>query len=85
VLAGALRLWAVSASVEQGAGSIVVRAPSGAALRIVAEAPHGWMVFRDAHLLGVHAGLPGLLRTVRQELAPHATRGRLIIGSQGLA
>jgi hypothetical protein len=28
-----------------------------------------------------HAGLPGLLRTLRLELAPEAPRGRLIIAS----
>ena len=81
VLSGALRVWAVSASVEEQSGAIVV----GEDLRIVPEAPHGWMVFRDAQLLGAHAGLPGLLRTLRQELAPNAPAGRLIIGSQSLA
>jgi hypothetical protein len=39
-------------------------------------------VFRDGQLLASHAGLPGLLRTLRQELAPEAPRGRLIIGSR---
>ncbi len=43
------------------------------------------MVFRGEHLLGAHAGLPGLLRTLRHELAPNAPAGRLIIGSQSLA
>ena len=81
VISGALRVWAVSASVEEQSGAIVV----GEDLRIVPEAPHGWMVFRDAQLLGAHAGLPGLLRTLRQELAPNAPAGRLIIGSQSLA
>lgn len=85
VLSGALRVWGVSAGVEQHPGAIVVRTASGEALRIVPDAPHGWMVFRDAHLLGAHAGLPGLLRTLRQELAPQAAAGRLIIGSQSLA
>ncbi|HJS37874.1 MAG TPA: hypothetical protein VJ789_07055 [Burkholderiales bacterium] len=81
VISGALRVWAVSASVEEQSGAIVV----GEDLRIVPEAPHGWMVFRDAQLLGAHAGLLGLLRTLRQELAPNAPAGRLIIGSQSLA
>ena len=84
-LSGALRVWAVPASVEEHPGCIVVRAASGDALRIVPDAPHGWMVFRGAHLLGAHAGLPGLLRTLRQELAPQAAAGRLIIGTQSLA
>jgi hypothetical protein len=80
VLCGALRLWAVPGSVEEQSGAIVVRGR----LRIVPDAPHGWMVFRGEHLLGVHAGLPGLLRALRQELAPEAPRGRLIIGEQSL-
>ena len=84
VLSGALRLWAVPASVEEHPGCIVVRAASNEALRVVPDAPHGWMVFRGEHLLGVHAGLPGLLRTLRQELAPGIAGARLIIGSQSL-
>jgi len=81
VLSGALRVWAVSASVEERSGAIVV----GEHLRIVPDLPHGWMVFRGEHLLGAHAGLPGLLRTLRHELAPNAPAGRLIIGLQSLA
>ena len=81
VLSGALRVWAVSARVEEQSGAIVV----GEQLRIVPDLPHGWMVFRGEHLLGAHAGLPGLLRTLRHELAPNAPAGRLIIGSQSLA
>ena len=81
LLSGALRVWAVSASVEEESGAIVV----GEHLRIVPDLPHGWMVFRDEHLLGAHPGLPGLLRTLRHELAPNAPAGRLIIGSQSLA
>jgi hypothetical protein len=80
VLSGALRVWGVSACLEEQPGAIVV----GEHLRIVPEAPHGWMVFRGEHLLGVHAGLPGLLRTLRQELAPGIAGARLIIGSQSL-
>jgi hypothetical protein len=76
VLSGALRVWAVPASVEERPGAIVV----GERLRIVPDAAQGWKVFRDEHLLAVHAGLPGLLRTLRQELAPGFANGRLIIG-----
>ena len=80
VLSGALRLWGVSASVEAEAqGELIVRAPS-MTLRIVP----GWLVFRDGELLATHAGLPGLLRSLRDELAPQAPRGRLIVGSQTL-
>ena len=70
VIAGALRLWGVTGRVE---------------LQIVPVEPHGWLVFRDGELLASHAGLPGLLRTLRHELAPNAPAGRLIIGSQSLA
>jgi hypothetical protein len=76
VLSGALRVWAVSARVEEQSGAILV----GEHLRIVP----GWLVFRDGELLASHAGLPGLLRTLRQELAPGVAGGRLIIGSQSL-
>ena len=69
VIAGALRLWGVPGDVE---------------LRIVPVEPHGWLVFRGGQLLASHAGLPGLLRALREELAPEAPRGRLIIGSQSL-
>jgi hypothetical protein len=82
VLSGALRLWGVLASVEADAqgGEFIVRAPS-LTLRILP----GWLVFRDEELLASHAGLPGVLRTLRRELAPHAAAGRLIIASQSLA
>jgi hypothetical protein len=83
VLAGALRVWGVPATVEDADG-FVVRAPS-TTLRIVAGAPRGWLVFRDGDLLAMHAGLPGLLRSLRRELAPHAAAGRLVIGTQELA
>jgi hypothetical protein len=73
VLSGALRVWAVSARVEEQSGAILV----GEHLRIVP----GWLVFRDGQLLATHAGLPGPLRTLREELAPEAPRGRLIIGA----
>ena len=69
MIAGALRLWGVTARVE---------------LQIIPAQPHGWLVFRDGQLLASHAGLPGLLRTLREELAPEFPRGRLIIGSQSL-
>jgi hypothetical protein len=71
VLSGALRVWAVNASVgrdPERADTFVVKLPSGATVRILPAAPHGWRVFRDSHLLATHAGLPGLLRTLRDEL-----------------
>jgi len=82
LLRGALRMWGVSATVEHAEG-FMVRA-SSMTLRIVPDVPHGWLVFRGSELLGAHAGLQGLLRTLRQELAPQAAAGRLIVGSQSL-
>src|SRR5438046_2503549 len=81
VLWGALRLWDVTGTVEPDADGLIVTV-GGAALRIVPRAPHGWVIFRGTEKLGVHAGVPGLLRQLREELAPHAQRGRLIIGAQ---
>ena len=81
VLSGALRLWDVAGTVEPDADGLIVTV-GGAALRIEPQAPHGWLVVRGSETLGVHAGVPGLLRHLRDELAPHAKRGRLIIGAQ---
>ena len=89
VLMGALRLWGVAATIER-AGSALELTHADAAiqdqtpLRIVPRAPHGWLIVRGTETLGMHAGLPGLLRQLREELAPHAQRGRLIIGAQSL-
>ena len=62
----------------------LIVAVDGATLRIVPRAPHGWLIVRGAETLGMHAGVPGLLRQLREELAPHAKVGRLIIGAQSL-
>jgi hypothetical protein len=85
VLAGALRVWGVSASVERDperAGAFVLHTQSGIRMQIVPATPHGWAVLRGARPLETHQGLPGLLRSLRQELAPGAAGGRLIIGSE---
>lgn len=87
VLSGALRLWGAAGTVVRDpdrAGGLLVCVHAAAQLRIVHNALHGWMVFRGELPLGGHAGLPGLLRCLREELAPHAAAGRLIIGSQPL-
>lgn len=87
VLSGALRVWGVSASVERDPerpDALVLRTRSGISMQIAPAAPHGWLVFRDALPPGMHNGLPGLLRSLRQELAPEAAAGRLIIGSRSL-
>jgi len=86
VLSGALRLWDVAGTVEhddEQPGGFVL-AVRGTEMRIVARAPHGWLIVRGGETFGVHAGLPGLLRQLREELAPHAKVGRLIIGAQSL-
>ena len=97
VLSGALRLWEVTGTVQRDEDSFIVATGSGlelthadaaiqdlTPLRIVPRAPHGWLIVRGAETLGAHAGVPGLLRQLREELAPLATRGRLIIGVQSL-
>jgi hypothetical protein len=81
VIGGALRLWDVAGTVERDADGLIV-AVGAATLRIVPRAPHGWLVVRGAETVGEHAGVPGLLRQLREELAPDAKRGRLIIGAQ---
>jgi len=83
VLSGALRLWDVAGTVQRDEDGLIV-AVNQAALRIVPRAPHGWLILRGAETLGIHAGVPGLLRQLREELAPHANVGRLIIGAQSL-
>jgi hypothetical protein len=81
VVCGALRLWDVAGTVQRDEGGFLV-AVDGATLRILPRRPHGWLVVRGTETLGVHAGVLGLLRHLRDELAPHADRGRLIIGAQ---
>jgi hypothetical protein len=81
VLSGALRLWDVAGTVEADEDGFIVTA-GGAALRILRRAPRGWLVIQAGETLGEHAGVSGLLRHLREELAPHAKRGRLIIGTQ---
>jgi hypothetical protein len=89
VLKGALRLWGVAATVERTASGLeLTHADAGihdlTPLRIVPRAPHGWLLVRGAETLGVHAGVSGLLRQLREELAPEISGGRLIIGAQSL-
>jgi len=81
VLLGALKVWDVQASVSRDDNGFVLRTSAGMKMRIARAAPSGWRLFREARLLGEAAGMPGLLRLLREELAPHAARGRLIIGS----
>jgi hypothetical protein len=87
VLSGALRVWGVCGTVEcdpDHTGQFLVSTAAGTQLRIVHRG--GWLVFLSniELLLGEHAGLPGLLRRLREELAPGAAAGRLVIGAQPL-
>lgn len=68
VLSGALRVWGVSARVELDSDGLVLRTLSGATLKVTPAVPQGWLVWREERSLGMHAGLPGLLRTLRAEL-----------------
>ena len=87
VLSGALRVWGVAATVERDPDrpdGFVLQTQSGISMQIAPATRHGWLVLRAARPIETHAGLPGLLRSLRQELAPEAAAGRLIIGSQSL-
>jgi hypothetical protein len=90
VLSGALGIWGVAATVgpdPEDANGFVIAPGTGPELRI-SHAPAGWTVALrnpasgDTVGLGRHAGLPGLLRQLRDELAPDALAGRLVIGAQ---
>jgi len=93
VLSGALGLWGVAGSVDPDpaeAGGFVIAPAAGPELRVRRIAGQGWTVALrdrgsgDVVELGRHAGLPGLLRRLRDELAPDAPGGRLVIGAQPL-
>jgi len=81
VLQGALRLWGVQGTVSRERDALLLRTDAGVKVRIVRAAPRGWTLLQDERPLGEAAGLPGLLRLLREELAPGAARGRLIVGS----
>ena len=91
VLSGALNLWGVAGTVASDpddANGLVIVPRTGPAIVVRRDAPAGWTVtLRDPASgaevgLGRHAGLPGLLRRLREELAPDAPAGRLVIGAQ---
>jgi hypothetical protein len=91
VFSGALAIWGVAGTVgpdPEDANGFVVAPRTGAAIRVRHDPAAGWAVtLRDpasgvAVELDCHAGLPGLLRRLREELAPHAPAGRLVIGAQ---
>jgi len=91
VLSGALDAWGVAGSVGPDPGHVsgfVIAPRSGPELRVRHLGARGWAVaLHDPASgeevgLGCHAGLPGLLRRLREELAPDAPTGRLVIGAQ---
>ena len=93
VLSGALGIWGVAGTLgpdPEDANGFVIAPRSGPEIRVSHDAPAGWAVtLRDPASgaevgLGRHAGLPGLLRRLREELAPDAPAGRLVIGAQQL-
>jgi hypothetical protein len=93
VLSGALRIWGVTGTVARDPGDaygFVVVPDAGPAMRVRHRARAGWTVMlldpgpRAQAPLGHHAGLQGLLRQLREDLAPDAPAGRLVIGAQPL-
>jgi hypothetical protein len=91
VLSGALDVWGVAGTVvpdPADAHGFLIAPQSGRAIRVSHGAPDGWAAtLHDSSSgavveLGRSAGLPGLLRRLRDELAPDAPAGRLVIGAQ---
>ena len=91
VLSGALRIWGVPGTVRlDGENGFVIAPGTGAEIRVCHRAPAGWAATLRDPVSGApvplarHAGLPGLLRELREHLAPDAPAGRLVIGAQPL-
>lgn len=93
VISGALRNWEIPGTVGRDpddADGFLISLDHGAALRLRHRATAGWtLALKQAAggaevKLGSHAGLHGLLRRLREELAPDAPAGRLVIGAQPL-
>lgn len=91
ILSGALRIWGVHGAVARDpgdAGGFVLSPANGCELRITHRQAAGWLIsLRDPAAgveqpLSAHAGLPGLLRRLREEMVPDAPAGRLIIGGR---
>ena len=91
VLSGALGIWGVAGMVGPDPGDangFVIASRTGREIRVSHHPSAGWTVtLREPSSgaevgLGRHAGLPGLLRRVREALAPDAPAGRLVIGAQ---
>jgi len=93
VFSGALRVWGIAGAVRRDPDDpdgFVVALRTGVEMLVRHQLPAGWDVARldpvsGARIsLGRHAGLPGLLRQLREDLAPDAPAGRLVIGAQPL-
>lgn len=93
VFSGALRIWGVPATVARDpddAHGFIIAPNAGSRMWIRHCAAGGWAVaLRDPVSgapvpLGDHAGLQGLLRRLREDLAPDAAAGRLVVGRQPL-
>ena len=69
-------------------GSMAAEDISGVDVAIAGGDIAGWAVTLcdpssgEGRALGRHAGLPGVLRRLREALAPDAPAGRLVIGAQ---
>jgi hypothetical protein len=94
LFSGALRIWGVCAEVSGApadANGFVIACIGGPEMRVRHDASSGWALTRceavsgNSVQLGQHAGLPGLLRRMREELAPDAPSGRLVIGAPQIA
>ena len=86
VFSGALRIWGAAGTVREVPGDergFVIAPAAGPELRVSHDAAGWTLSVRDAYL-GSHAGLPGLLRRMREQLAPDAPAGSLVIGAQHL-
>ena len=93
VLAGALRVWGVPGAVARDpddTAGFIIAAEARRALRVRHRVTGGWTVTLRETASGArseierHAGLPGLLRRLREELAPEAPAGRLVLGARPL-
>ena len=91
VLSGALDVWGVAGTVgpdPEDANGFVIAPRTGREIRVSHHPSAGWAATRREPAsgaevgLGRHAGLPGLLRRLREALAPDAPAGRLVIGAQ---
>jgi len=91
VFSGALKLWGAEGAVgldPEDANGFLIAPSTGATIRVRHRPDAGWVVtVRDPASgatveLGRHPGLPGLLRRLREVLAPEAPAGRLVIGAQ---